>query len=125
AGGRGGNVAWPAGPVAVSGGVDELPNGTPTTKTSAPCTGCFRVSVTRKRATTERRDRRVFGRYKTRWMISRFGSATSLIELAEPLGASAFVTTAVGADTTDAEPALFFPVTLTRIVVPMSTVLTV
>ena len=61
----------------------------------------------------------------TRSMIRRFGRATSLIEIAAPLGGPALVTTAVGAELAEVEPALFFAVTRTRAVVPMSTALSV
>ena len=53
-------------------------------------------------------------------MISRFGNDTSLIETADPTGASALLTTAVGVDVADCDPRLFFAVTRTRRVFPMS-----
>ena len=54
-------------------------------------------------------------------MISRFGSDTSLIEIAAPAGAFAFVTAAVGAEVDVRDPRLFFAVTRTRSVLPTST----
>ena len=50
----------------------------------------------------------------------RFGSATSLIRIVAPPGASALAMTAVGADVAEAVPALLRAVTRTRSVVPSS-----
>jgi hypothetical protein len=55
-------------------------------------------------------------------MIRRFGSETSLIGIAAPLGAPAFVITAVGADVTEVDPAPFLAITRTRMVLLTSTV---
>src|SRR5918994_5266436 len=51
---------------------------------------------------------------------SRFGNDTSLIEIVEPLGASALATTPVGAEVAEAAPAALRAVTRTRSVVPSS-----
>src|SRR5918994_707499 len=48
---------------------------------------------------------------------SRFGNDTSLIEIVEPLGASALATTPVGAEVAEAAPAALRAVTRTRSVV--------
>ena len=54
-------------------------------------------------------------------MSSRFGSDTSLIEIAAPPGALALVMTAVGAEVAARAPRPFFAVTRTRSVFPTST----
>ena len=113
-------VIHPSGPVAPSGGVVVVPNGRATTKTRAPWTEWLRLSETWKRAVNVRRDRSGCGRNCTRSMSRRLGSATSLIEIVEPHGASALLTTAVGAELADAVPAEFRAVSRTRSVVPSS-----
>src|SRR5919201_3786329 len=55
-------------------------------------------------------------------MISRFGRDTSVIEIVEPLGASALPTTLVGADVAEVAPAVLRAVTRTRTVLPSSAV---
>ena len=72
-------VTHPSGPVAASGGVVVVPNGSATTKTSAPWTEWLRLSETWKRAVNVRRERRGCGRNWTRSISRRFGSDTSLI----------------------------------------------
>ena len=57
-------------------------------------------------------------------MMRRFGKTTSLIEIVEPLGAPAFVTTPVGVEVAERELRLFLAVTRTRKVRPMSTAFT-
>jgi hypothetical protein len=60
------------------------------------------------------------GEKETRSTIKRLGSDTSLMEIADPLGALALLTTAVGADVAEAVPAELRAVTRTRSVVPSS-----
>ena len=108
------NVTQPSAPVTCSGGVVVLPNGMPTTKTSAPCTGWFWLSVTRKRAVNALRERRIAGMNCKRSMISRFGRETSLIEIVCPLGTPALPTTAVGVEVDEREPSELRAVTRTR-----------
>ena len=97
-----------------------MPNGSATTKTRAPWTEWFRLSETWKRAVIVRSDRSGCGLNCTRSTSRRLGSETSLIEIAEPAGASALLTTAVGAEVADAVPAEFRAVTRIRSVVPSS-----
>jgi hypothetical protein len=108
------NVTQPSAPVTCSGGVVVLPNGMPTTNTTAPCTGWFWLSVTRKRAVNGLRERMISGMNCTRSMMSRFGSETSVIEIVCPLGTDAFVTTPVGVVVAEREPRLFRAVTRKR-----------
>jgi hypothetical protein len=73
-----------------------------------------------KRTVIVRRERNGCGENRTRSTINRFGSVTSAIDTVEPLGASAFATTPVGADVAEDAPREFRAVTRTRIVVPWS-----
>ena len=113
-------VTHPSGPVAASGGVVVVPNGSATTKTSAPWTEWLRLSETWKRAVNVRRERKGCGMNWRRSIKRRLGSATSLIGMVAPPGASALAMTAVGADVAKAVPALLRAVTCTRSVVPSS-----
>ena len=54
-------------------------------------------------------------------MSNRFGGTTSLTEIAVPLGAPAFVTTPVGVDVAEPEPSALVAFTVTRNVLPTST----
>lgn len=113
-------VTHPSGPVAASGGVVVVPNGSATTKTSAPWTECLRLSETWKRAVNVCRERRGCGLNWRRSTKRRFGSVTSLIWMVAPPGASALLTTAVGAEVAEAVPAEFRALTRTRSAVPSS-----
>jgi hypothetical protein len=115
------NVTHPSAPVAPSGGVVVVPNGSATTKTSAPWTEWLRLSETWKRAVNVRRDRSGCGRNCKRSTSSRFGSDTSVMEIVDPAGASALLTTDVGAEVAEAVPAELRAVTRARSVLPSST----
>src|SRR5204863_7440163 len=75
------NVTQPSAPVACSRGVVVLPNGMPTTNTSAPWTGWFWLSVTWNRAVNALCEVRSAGMNCSRSITSLFGSETSLIEI--------------------------------------------